>query len=1130
MSISQGKKIYISYFDPFDLFESVKNEFSQILPLENIHWKSTKGVTRTITSLPVSLEAEKQSEQDKKNSNIPFVRTIIVSCNSVEEYRSKVRPLLREWLPGIEHNETITNGNNGVKLIFTSTPIIFFYSNSTVVDSNLFKTVTVMEKFNKDFPEVEALELKSVYKSLKEKEEFWNRISQKLKMHFLEIFQQRLNYLNSMLTKYMKLTGESKQDAKDMLFIKENLFDLYFKANLLEEGSNELKEIKIDVSGTIDEGIPKGQLEIPFTFDIPENDSILMADSEENKLTTYYLLKYFFIRDFFFLALEVNINTRILKLYKLTKQFLINIETKFRNSENLLIFKYLFLESVIKYLNEIKISDMSLLSEVKAELLLMKRDSWIRGVLETTDYTLPNKKFDNPEVQMKYKFSIKKESYKDQDTFYESFIEYNKELLSLYKNCDSKRQRITDIISLEIGMVYHQKKEYQNAVSLLISCYEFYVESNWNVIGFHILKIFTNSLENCPNLENIELDSSSVSVSSILCNSYLNLIKLSSNLQDKDLYWKKFLNLKKLNVMDDITYNVNGFFDINIGQTVSLKEANTYTINLQIDNIGFPEDVKAKYIKLTLREYNRQESKVIFLLEDVNLKRGSYEYTLATKDITFGQFEVNSLEIMIHDTMFLQEFGLDIGSIGDEINRDAPIVEIFELYITDNIFIGLEQAKTLELGENLLEVKIDSFNRLKNSTLKLEMLNNSISRFFSFNNNEIIHKKEINNITEGSFSIPYYLEEQITSFVLEFEFSFERNDQDGSFSERKSVEIECFLPVSVSVEDIFKKDIFFFKFLLSSSLREEPIILHSSKLSVKEDIRKNEYDIIGNFEPENPVVLLPSMEETCLNCYRLYAKDKFNTSDIFNLHVRYNTLKEQVDCLVTDSILVEGNVEWFKKYYQWKIFWSSNILSQLRYDYELFNKSKIIRIDNGSDIVKRLNKIICKKISTDQTVTSKMLKCLENLTKGVQINEWDISEYTQNLTPRELIVPVTLPEFEQFYNVSFNKIESDTDDHIATELGTPQQFDIVVENMSHNWGRPTTDETTDHIFEILSNNDWLLQGKKRFMIPHDKHTFSVTLIPLKTGYLALPHVEITNLQGEASRVDQANEYESILVL
>lgn len=1145
MKTSQDKKVHLTYFDPFDLFESVKNEFSQILPLENIHWKSTNGITRTITSLPVTLEVEDRSNTETRNSSIPFIRIIIVSCNSIDEYRSKVRPLLREWLPEAQQKEIVKNGPKGVQLKFGSTPIIFFYSNSAVVDSNLFKSVTIMEKFNKDFPDVEALELKSVYKSIKEKEEFWNKISQKLKLHFLTIFQQRLNYLNGTLQNYTKLTGESRQDARDMLFIKEKLFDLYFKANLMEEGTNELKDIKIDITGLMDENIPKGELEIPFTFQISEYDSILMTSLENEKLTHYYMIKYFFIRDFFFLNLEVNAKTRILKLYKLTKQFLVNIATYFQNDPNLLMFKYSFLTCVIEYLKDIEIGDKSIKSEVHAEFLLMKRDSWIAGVLDVTDYTLLDKK----PSEIKYSFTLDEELFSNEDKFYETFINYNTELLSLFRECEGKRQRIADIISLEIGMVYHQRKEYQNAVSLLISCYEYYVESEWNLIGFNILKIFTDSLENCPKLENIESDGSSVSVSTILCNSYLNLIKLSDDIQEKTSYWNKFLKLKKQDSSSDITYSMDGLFEIVTEPSVSMAGANTYSIKLIVDNIGFPVDVIASNIKLILRENQKQESKIEFQLCDVNLRCGSFQYELLTENIKYGQFEVNSLEIMIHGTLFLQEYGVDIEDIPHENEsiaaisqfgqvpaKETQIIDIFELYTPDNVSVTVGQAKILELGENSLEIKIENFDKLQKdcTSLQLQVLNSSISRYFSFDKeNANAHKKDVADITESSFFVPYYLQEQIASFMLEVEFKFERNDSTNKqmFVERKSNLIECYLPVSVSVEDIFKNDIFFFKFLLSSSVREEPIILHNSKLSVKDESKVGKYDIIGNYEPEQPIVLLSTTEENCLNCYRLRVTDKFDTADVFNLHVSYNTLKEQIDCLVTDSILVSGDIEWYKEFYCWKLFWKFNILTQLRYDYDTFNKYNIIRIDSGTELINKLKHVIFQKVRPeDNEVRCRMINCLDNLLNGVTVSKLDIIEYTQNLTPRGLVVPVNLPEFEQFYRVTFRKCTNDTD---LTEVGIPQQYEVTIKDMGNKWGKSNCTETevnNEYIFEILSNNDWLLQGKKRFVIPNDNYKFPVTLIPLKKGYITLPHVEITNLQGETSRIDQSNEFESVLVL
>ena len=1145
MKTSQDKKVHLTYFDPFDLFESVKNEFSQILPLENIHWKSTNGVTRTITSLPVTLEVEDRSKTETINSSIPFIRIIIVSCNSIDEYRSKVRPLLREWLPEAQQKEIVKNGPKGVQLKFGSTPIIFFYSNSTVVDSNLFKSVTIMEKFNKDFPEVEALELKSVYKSPKEKEEFWNKISQKLKLHFLTIFQQRLNYLIGTLQNYTKLAGESRQDARDMLFIKEKLFDLYFKANLMEEGTNELKDIKIDVTGLMDETIPKGELEIPFTFQISEYDSILMTSLENEKITHYYMIKYFFIRDFFFLNLEVNTKTRILKLYKLTKQFLINIATYFQDDPNLLMFKYSFLTSVMEYLQEIEIGDTSIKSEVQAEFLLMKRDSWITGVLGVTDYSLLDKR----PSDITYNFTLDEELFANEDKFYETFINHNTELLSLFRECEGKRQRISDIISLEIGMVYHQCKEYQNAISLLISCYEYYVESEWTLIGFNILKIFTDSLENCPKLENIESDGSSVSVSTILCNSYLNLIKLSDDIEEKISYWDKFLNLKKQDASSDITYSMDGLFEIVTDPVVSMTGANIYSIKLDVDNMGFPVDVMASNIKLILRESQRQESKIEFQLNDINIKRGSFSYELLTENIKYGKFEVNALEIMIHGTLFLQEYGVDVEDITNENEsiattsqfgqlpaKEAQTIDIFELYTPDNVSVAIDQAKVLELGENSLEIKIENFDKIhkEGASLQLQVLNSSVSRYFSFNNdNANVNKIDITSITESTFLVPYYLEEQIASFILEVEFTFERNDSidKQTFVERKSNLIECYLPVSVSVEDIFKNDIFFFKFLLSSSVREEPIILHNSKLSLKDESIAEKYDIIGNYEPEQPILLLSTTEENCLNCYRLRATNTFDTTDVFNLHVSYNTLKEQIDCLVTDSILVSGDIEWYKEFYCWKLFWRFNILTKLRYDYDTFNKHNIIRIDSGTELINKLKRVIYQKVKPeDNEVRCRMINCLDDLLNGVTVSKLDIIEYTQNLTPRGLVVPVNLPEFEQFYRVTFTKSTSDND---LTEVGVPQQYDVTIKDMGTKWGKSNgtaSDLNNKYIFEILSNNDWLLQGKKRFVVPNDNYTFPVTLIPLKKGYITLPHVEITNLQGESSRIDQSNEYESVLVL
>lgn len=1128
---SSGKAISITYFDPFDLFESVKNEFSQIIPFENIHWKGPSGIISTINRLDVKLEPENKFVNGTKK-NLPFIKFIILGCNSVEEYRSKVRPLLRQWLPEVQQYQSIDIGlqqTNELKL--ASVPMIFFYSNSGVVDdSNLFKSVSIMDKFNKDFPDVQTLELKSVYKSLKAKEDFWNQLGQRIKSQLLEIFQQRLNYLNHMISTHGKKTGLSKQHAKERLYIMENIFDLYFSFNLLEEGNEELNSIKTVLTEIQDDDIPHGILETPFNFKIDNNDTITNAIKEE-KLTKFFLLKYFFIREFSFLELEENINSKFLRTFKQVRQFLQKIEAEFQNDMNLLIFKYEFIDSIIRYIPKMKSAEVPVLSEIKAELILLKRDCWLNGVLSVTNYQLINKNFGNIEKKLNYKFDIVKETYEVEDQFYETFIEYNKELLKLFNQCGGKRQRIIDIISLEVGMIHHQRKEYKNAVSLLISCYEYYCESNWDLIGFNILKVFADSLENCPKLENIELDGSSVEVSSILCNSYLNIIKLSRSFNEKQEYYDKFLKLHS-NQINDMSYTLNGLMNVDVNTTVSLLNPNTYSIKLNIDNFGLPVVVQADYIKLILRNNKKEEIKVDFTSGAINISKGINEYTLISQNIKYGQFILESLEISIHGAILLKEFADDNKyneqNINSKICNSADqLIEIFEICSIDSISVNVEQAKSLELGENALEVDVYNFSKIKLPHLSLQVLAPRAIKSFTFANDKICHSLEIDVVTE-KLRIPYYLEQQITSFSLEVSLTFEKTEVEGIFSETKVLDIECYLPVSVSVEDIFKKDIFFFRFLLSSSLKEEPIILHSSKLTLK-DIHKNDkYDILGDFEPDVPLVL-SSIDDSCLNCYRLKAKDAFDNQDIFNLRVRYNTLKEQIDCLVTDYILVEGDVEWFKKYYQLKLFWKNMILSNLKYDNESFTREKIIKLVISEDemLIKKLNKLIYTNTSGKKEVTIKMLECLDSLTKGVHINELDITEYTKNLLPRELIVPVDLPDFEQFYHIDFSITGHNTDK--TPEVGKPIQFDIKIENMGKRWGCNQEPEV-EHIFEIMSSNDWLLQGKKRFTIPSTIYSYTVTLIPLKKGHLTMPTVEINSITGDSSRIDITRTSDSILVL
>lgn len=168
-------------------------------------------------------------------------------------------------------------------------PIILLYANSEVVDSNLFKSVSLMEKFGKDFPHVQTLEVRSVYRSPKDRQEFWNQFSQQIKASVLSIFQKRLTHLRHSLANLQK-----GNNFEEQLLTREKLYELYVVFNILEDASLELQKIKKEILRR-NMNMPDGKLQVPFESS-SKSDESLGSIIIEGTLDKFQLHKYFFIR------------------------------------------------------------------------------------------------------------------------------------------------------------------------------------------------------------------------------------------------------------------------------------------------------------------------------------------------------------------------------------------------------------------------------------------------------------------------------------------------------------------------------------------------------------------------------------------------------------------------------------------------------------------------------------------------------------------------------------------------------------------------------------------------------------------------------------------------------------------
>lgn len=1083
------RDVYISYFDPFDIFESLKSEFTQIFPLQNVHWKTSNGLVRTVDRLPIDLVSEDvnniANEQNKTNE--PFIRLLIVNCKSVDDYRSKVRPLVRQWLP------STTISGSKINVI----PMIFLYANSEVIDSTIFKTVSLIDKFAKDFPNIKTLEIKSVYKSPKDKEEFWSQLSQQLRLSILDMFQQRLD-------QYQIKLNISKT-VNDKLLLREKIFQLYSSFKLKEDAAVNLNMIKNDIHRKGCEDIPTGELQIPFTLSLDKEPLSISDMFNENSINKFKLYKYFLLKNLELLPMKHTKNQQSIEILSLVRKFLSYIREWYKDSAALLEFQYYFIESLLNILPVGDLSESNISLEVKAELLTINRDVWLCGVHIKKGYSIQGKCL--PKLDINYNFDILPESYETENKFQETFLKKTKEMLSLFNQADSKRQRIVDILSIEIGTLYYQREEYEKAVNIFMSSYEYYTQSKWNVIGLNILKIFVDSLSKCSHLKTLQIEGADVPVSATLGNAYLNILKLTKKKSEKEKWWQKFLEVQE-GAPTDLVHPIDGLFKINIVNSVYINNANTYKIDISIDNCGFPVAINVDLISLNLKNNNDQF--MAFYATSCNISTGCTSITLESTECIFGKFSPVSLDINLGDTTFIKEF-LD--------NSESQTIQVEQLYNPSSFLVDISLSQKLSLGNNSLDIGYSNLENCSDYSVEISVIPNGESYPVSFSSRENMYVMVFNK-TENRTIIPYYLQKQVGSFEMEVRINFNLKDDDNIYSEVKIIKQECILPISVSVEDIFKKEFFYFKFHLNASVKEEPVILYKSKLLPPSD--NNNYTIFGDYEPETPLYLKNEDSESCMNFYQIFSKNLFSSADIFNLKVTYNLLKEQIDGLVTDAILVQGDIEWYSKFEPWTLYWKNEILSKCVYNYSEFHLNRNVVLLSGTMCIPKMC-INFRKLCINKDVHERMIETLKKISEGIQLSDIDVKAYTENIIQRELVVPVELPEFEQLFNLEFLKQGNED-----LKVGEPSKFDIVINNLRNLWNEDKSEGS--YSFEINSNNEWLIHGKKRMNILNEEEKFQVTLIPLKKGYLGLPKVQITDGEGESAKIDNPNAFETFLVL
>ncbi|SCU79610.1 LAFA_0B04324g1_1 [Lachancea sp. 'fantastica'] len=1098
VSISQNL-IKFSYFDPFDVFESIRKELEDRLPFKSLHWKPVNESLRTISSLPVGLVRETDEKSGSDCSKQPLILFLVINCTSIDDYRAKIRPLVRQWLPP-SNGTGDEDSSHGMPV----KRIALIHTNSSVSGSNIFKTFMFSEKFSKDFPFLTAIEIKTIYKSEKEKMDFWNGTLNRLRRYTMEVFEQRLAYLETQRSSIA--TGETGQLAA----IQENILNLFLSFHLNDEASRELESLKHTLFQNMAAASPTGELEIPFQ--ISPNDERARSNSFKMDLdnqkysTTFGLNKFFFLKQCELIQSTHAQAARNARLYQLTKSFLKTIGRHFRGSPLLNNFKWSFVASLLES-SIFDSAESHSYREIVADLKILQRDCWIDLAYASKGFKLLHRTY--PAGGSKTQLESLNATFRDEETFHKSYFFATKEIITLLNGHNSKKYRTVDLLSVELGLLHYQREEYHMAISILHPCHEYYKGSSWNLLAYHLLECFIDCLIKCPEVETLAIGDENVPAPTVLSNSILDLLTSVKTDDLKSYWWDRFIEINE-GCDGSLIYPLTNLFDFDIQGKLIVTRPNHFGLKVKITNDKIPKSVEVR--KMQLRFKSSDDNILEFDLQDVTVKPGENAVFLECTRIYFGIVKIVSLTCTVGKTIFCQEFSPD----------DGRVTELERPIEARNFEIIAAPSNKFEIGKTSINLKYFNNERVEKFKLTLTAIEISSKAPLSFDKDGRQLSKEIEGFGISNvdlFGLPS------GDFQLKQELAFKMSDYpDKDFYQRDVKDIKSTLPVSVSVEDIVLDGMFYFKFLINSSSPTEPILLHKSSLS---SLRPEKYSISGGFIPKCSLLVKNGESDTCYSFFQVSTKpsERFASEDLFHLNVAFNTLKDQLDHLVTNAILIQGNPQLASKMESYRDTWNSMILTRLVYDYSLFESTFSLKLVSDESYVNDLNLLLNSRIHDVQFLEAST-KCLQAIQKGFQFSRLEIDEYTKDLVPSMLLVPVTLPRLSHFFSVN---LKCEKGPGLTLELGQVMSFSLSVKDAAVDW-QTTSSKANNHILELFNSSEWLIDGKRRFSIEGESDAHTINMIPLRRGYLKYPKIEITENGRKISEVNYCNSNEVTLVL
>lgn len=549
------------------------------------------------------------------------------------------------------------------------------------------------------------------------------------------------------------------------------------------------------------------------------------------------------------------------------------------------------------------------------------------------------------------------------------------------------------------------------------------------------------------------------------------------------------------------------------------------------------------------------------------------DYKIINMTVIIGKFEmVQHSNMKIHLTSIDSFYDTTINELKNNTKATMKVPRTRTLHsdkLLLEVNVGSNSIKDVELvfmksDPDKLSKKnkytIDMVKDGKLTSIDYEMIENDKQLLFKLKENEIIQTG-----SDILLHIPYFFPPDVSNTLLDVKYTLNFtsiNPIENSLipcSRKYYSQIESLLPIAVAANEIFRSSrscdsedsmfSLFSQFTLNSISVDNPIRIQNVELK-SENLKIETW--------KSPKNIIAFMDQGSTFFYKI---SDFNHDEVL-LKIEYNSIKDEIlQCMdIAFKNYLELNRVKKSEFYMYHVI-GSKIWSSLNYKYNFYALTqKIIPLDFSIENVTQFMKYINKNHF------SQYKRHIENFISSLSTLEVDDKLRNELFVQsrNELLISVNLPDINMINVVSYDfkkELQYLVCEPINIKVTLDVQLLKLTKNQIEEFGtlaekkvrfRDNDEESneldlTDSEFIDLqlgfvgNEQKWIISGVKNLIARVNlkealkkkgtRFEFDLTFIPLKSGKLQLPTIQVkNNNKNFAIETDYKNTSESVLIV